>query len=141
MDPAPKDTYKTVRAVGWTRVDMVLALLDGAIRRFEQAAERFEHGDVTKAAAHLLRGQRIVLELIAGIDLRYGELPKRLRDLYAYVLRLSTERQPAALADACKLLQTIREGFEGIRAEAEELERRGEIPPPPEDTAALDAVA
>ena len=141
MDPELRQTYRDARAGGWTRVDMVIALLDGALQRFQQAAERFEQQEVTGGAAHLLRGQRIVLELIAGLDLRYGELPKRLRDLYAYVLRLSTERHPAALAEACKLLQTIREGFEGIRAEAQELERRGEIPPPNDDTAALDAVS
>jgi len=128
MNAATMDKYHGPHEVGWTRIDMLLALFDGAIGRFESAADALAREDYAAAAPHLIRAQRMVVELLAGLDMKHGELPRRLRGLYAFVLRQTTDCKPDSIRQACRILQTIREGFEGIREEARQLERNGELP-------------
>ena len=123
------DIYKQQQAVGWTRIDMLLALYDGAIERTEKARDAIARGDRSAAVAPLLRAQRIVAELFAGLDLGYGELPRDLQRLYVFVLRSITQGTPEHLGAALDVLRTLREGLAGIRSEAVELERSGAIPP------------
>ncbi len=128
MNPAARQKYLGPHTAGWTRIDMLLALFDGAIGRLETAADALGRADHAAAAPHLIRGQRMVIELLAGLDLKEGQLPQRLRDLYAFVLQQTTECTADSVRLAARILQTIREGFEGIREEARRLERNGELP-------------
>jgi flagellin-specific chaperone FliS len=129
----PHDTYRQQRAFGWTRIDMLLALYDGAMQRIEQAREAMERGDTPAAQPLLLRAQRIVVELHAGLDLRHGQLPHDFQRLYGFVLHALSAGTGRHLAAALDVLRTLRDGLAGIRDETVRLERSGTIPPVDQD--------
>jgi flagellin-specific chaperone FliS len=108
---------------------MLLALYRGTIDRLEQALTRIEHADAHTAKPLLLRAQRMVTELLAGIDLQYGELADRLAKLYAFVLQSIGQGTVPHIRAAISVLKTLQDGLEGIRDQAASLERSGEIPP------------
>lgn len=125
----PHETYQQHRAFAWTRIDMLLALYDGAIERLGQARAAAVRGDVRAATPLLVRSLRIVAELLACLDFRYGELPRNLQRLYEFVLHSISLGTTTHLDAAIRVLSTLREGLAGIRAEGVQLERSGEIPP------------
>ena len=125
----PHDAYQQSRASSWTRIDMLLALYDGAIDRLSQARTAMEQKDYQTATSLLLRVQRIVSELIGGLDARDEQLAGNLHRLYTYVLELVTRRTPEDASAAIDLLTTLREGWESVSEEARKLERQGVIPP------------
>jgi flagellin-specific chaperone FliS len=108
---------------------MLLALYDGAIERIGQARASIGRGDLGAATPLLVRSQRIVAELLAGLDFRYGELPRHLQRLYEFVLHSISLGKTTHLDAALRVLRTLREGLAGIRDEGALLERSGEIPP------------
>jgi flagellin-specific chaperone FliS len=71
----------------------------------------------------------MVIELLAGIDLQYGDLPDRLSKLYHFVLAAINQGTTKHIESAISVLKTLREGMEGIRDQAVTLERSGEVPP------------
>ncbi|MBI3464983.1 MAG: flagellar protein FliS [Planctomycetes bacterium] len=120
--------YREQQTIGWSRIDLLLALYDGVIDRLEQARHALARGDRTAAVPLLVRSQRIVLELVAGLDFRYRELSQNLHRLYLFVSHAISGNNPNIDA-ALRVLNTLREGLEGIRREAIQLERSGTIPP------------
>lgn len=124
----PYETYRQQRAFGMTRIDMLLSLYDGGIERLEQARAAIEAGDAPTATAALLRAKRIVVELLGGLDLSYGEVPRNLERLFVYVL-MSIEAGTAREIDgALDVLHTLHDALQAIRDEAVALERSGAIP-------------
>lgn len=123
-----RDAYKQQQAAGWTRIDMLLALYDGAIARIEQARQALDRGDPS-AVGLLLRSQRIVAELLASLDLQHGQVPRDLQRLYAFVLSCISRGTTQDADAALEVLRTLREGLATIRSEAVRLERSGAIPP------------
>jgi flagellar biosynthetic protein FliS len=121
--------YRQQQALSWTRIDMLLALYRGAIDRLERALAAIERADASTAKPLLLRAQRMVTELLAGIDLQYGDLPDRLAKLYTFVLRAIGQGTVEQIRSAISVLKTLQEGLEGIRDQAVNMERSGEIPP------------
>lgn len=124
----PCDAYNQQRFVGWNRIDTLLALYDGAIERLEQAAEALSDDGSATAAPALLRAQRIVVELLGGVDLNYGELSQNLERLYIFVLLAIGSGSAGDIAGALRVMRTLREAHLEIRAEAVELERSGRVP-------------
>jgi flagellar protein FliS len=122
-------TYqKQQQSVGGTRIDLLLALFDGAIRRSIQAEDLIRAGKQPEATALLAKVQLIVSELAAGVrtdvDTTNGE---NLLRLYEFVVHQLSLARVESVAQARKILQTLHEGFESIRKEAVELERRGAL--------------
>jgi len=107
---------------------MLLAIYDGTLDRIRKADAAVQTGDLAVAESHRLAAQRLVLQLIGGIDLKYGEVSEKTRDLCLHVMQQLNEATPEAFAHSIQILETLRAGFEGIREEAIELESQGEIP-------------
>ena len=124
----PYQVYREQQTIGWSRIDLLLALYDGAIERLEQTRQALARADRTAAAPLLVRSQRIVLELAASLDFKYGEVSKNLHRLYLFVMGAMSGTKPDIEA-ALAVLRVLREGLEGIRPEAIQLERSGAIPP------------
>lgn len=124
----PYEAYKRLSTTGWTRIELLLALLNGGIDRIEAAKELQGQGNETELLSTLLRAQRIVTELIGGLDTSFCELPSNLQRLYIFVLHALTA-SPPEFDSALQVLRTLRQAMEGIRAEANAMERNGEIPP------------
>ena len=112
-----------------SRIDLLLALYDGAIERLEKAIFALRNGDQSAALPLLARAQAIVLELSAGINLE-AEDPSsvNLMRLYEFFAHAIAQRQVAGLESVIKAMATLREGFRAIRAEAIQLEHGGAIP-------------
>jgi len=122
-------TYRANQLRNWTRIEMLLALYDAAIDRIEQAQQAFSQQRPTEARRLLLRAERIVVELLAGLAADGSELTSNLRKLYLYVLDALARETEHDMEAAAHVLRTLKEGWERIAPEAIEKERRGEIPP------------
>lgn len=113
---------------GWTRIDLLLALYDGALERLDKAEAVLKEGNTAAAVPLLSRTQLIVNALAGGV--RPGvndEMTTNILRLYDFVVRELCEPRLEAVASARKVLATLREGFESIRNEANELERAGRL--------------
>src|SRR5262245_4114233 len=106
----PHAAYQQRNALGWARIDMLLALFDGAIERLEQASLSLAQEDVPASKPHLARAALLVAELIAGIDLNRGELPEYLARLYEFVLHSVSRGTPSDVEAALSVLRVLREG-------------------------------
>lgn len=119
----------TQAPIAMTRIDLLLALYDGAIERLNKARELVRAKNRTAAIPLVARTQLIVTELAAGVRLDVDpDLGTNYLRLYEFVVdRLANVREQN-LADALKILKTLREGFATIREEAIAMEHRGEFP-------------
>lgn len=116
-------------STGWTRIDLLLALYDGALERLDRAEAAIRAGTVSAAIPLLARVQLIVTELAAGVRPEVNPaVATNILHLYEFVAHQLREPQLDRIASARKILRTLREGFEGVRAEANELERTGQFP-------------
>lgn len=122
----------------WTRIEMLLAAFDGVMQRLNVAQDCIAANEHGKAQPHLLRAQRIVLELYSGLDLRQGDVPDNMSKLYLFVLNCIGLGKSLDLPAAIDVLGIIRRGLEEIRPEAIDLEHRGLVPHVPYSTQVLE---
>ena len=132
--------YQQQAGTGWTRIDLLLALFDGTVAVIAKALAALERGDPEAARPVLARAQILVLGLASGLTLGAGEIANNLGRLYEFVLHGLGQGSAEPVSAALKVLRTVREGFEGTRQEARDLERRGAIPPV-DATSGIQAVA
>lgn|SRR5579871_1330214 len=122
--------YKQASAMAMTRIDLLLALYDGAIERIAVAINCLREGKTNEATPYLARAQLIVAAIASGVrpqvHQEIGVSTLRLCEYVAYQISQST---PDGLASALTVLNSLRQGFEKIRPEAAQLERTGQIPP------------
>lgn len=125
----PYQRYRQTEASDhWTRMDMLLALYDGALARLEKAALALTNGDVPVATPYLSKAQIIVNELASGVRVDVEpEMGTNMLRLYEYVVNELRTPRLANVRNAVKVLTTLREGFESVRDEANRLERSGEL--------------
>jgi flagellar protein FliS len=122
--------YQRLSMTSSPRIDLLLALYDGAIERIEKAAQLIESGRTEESLPLRVQAQLIVQELAAGVVVDVNpELNTNILRLYEYVAFRLAEGESSGLRSAVKVLSNLREGFRGIRSEAIEMERRGELPP------------
>lgn len=114
---------------GWTRIDLLLALYDGAIDRLEAALRALAQDQDSAAQPLLRRVELIVAGMVAGTNPEGDDSSQNLLRLYDYVIRCLRAAGPRELHSALSVLRTLREGFQGIREEALRLERTGAVPP------------
>jgi len=126
----PYAAYKQKSVTTATRIDLLLALYDGAIERIAVGINSLREGQKSAAFEHIARAQLIVSGLATGVrtdiapDLAVSIL--RLLEFVAYQL---VQNNLDALSSALQVLNNLREGFDKIRPEAVQLERTGQIPP------------
>lgn len=124
----PYQTKRQPAAVAATRIELLLALYDGAISRMNQAIECLRTGDRFQAVTLMSKTQLIVTALAAGVKIEVDpEMGSNYLRLYEFVTHLLTQPEIRRLRDALKVMETLREGFESIRDEAIAMERRGEF--------------
>lgn len=122
--------YRKDEPTGWTRMDLLLALYDKALERLDRAEVAIRAGDPATALPQLAKTQLIVTELASGVRVEVNpEANTNMLRLYEYVAHELVKATPEAIESARKVLRTLREGFEAVRAEANELERAGRLAP------------
>lgn len=116
-------------SAGWTRIDMLLALFDKAIERLDKAEACLNAGERPAALGLLAKAQLVVSALASGVRLEDGndETGANLLRLYEYVTNEIREANLAGIANARTILTTLREGFEAIRPQANQMEKAGEF--------------
>ena len=120
--------YGEQRANAWTRIDMLLAIYDAAIDRIGKAQAALDTQDRAIVDEHRLAAQKLVMQLIGGIDLQFGALAAQIHTLCIHVATELNQGTPQSLSHCGSILWKLREGFEGIREESIALEANGEIP-------------
>jgi len=125
----PYHAYQQQAYSSWLRIDMLLALYDGTIAKLEAAHAALVRKDAREARKLLDRGRLMLAGLVSAVDPSRGELATQFLRLYEFANHAIGAADPRSVAGALKVLRTLREGLEGIRPEAAELERRGQIPP------------
>jgi flagellin-specific chaperone FliS len=127
----PHRAYQQQSTPNWTRIDMLLALLDGTIERLQSGLAALHHGETAGARAQLGRAHVMALELAAGINLAVEDPASvNLLRLYEFVAHSTSHSDPIGIETSINVLKTVRDGFRSIRQEAIELERSGKLPPP-----------
>jgi flagellar secretion chaperone FliS len=125
----PWQAYQENRDLGWTRIDMILAVFDGIVRQLEQARADLARGDPATAKAALARAQIGIAALAAGAGSDGHEISANFLRLYEFASRLLSQGGDGHIDDALRVLSPLREGFEAVRQEARALERNGIISP------------
>ena len=125
----PIDAYQQDQSDNWTRIDLLLAAFDGSIERLEKANELLQEDDMDAALPILVRVQNITMQLLSGLDMSQGEIPKNMQVVYIHVLRCIGLGDDYNLDAAIEMLTNVREGLRSIRDEAAELEHSGAILP------------
>ncbi len=128
MYPSRHSAYRQSTATSWTRIDMLLALYDGALFATQHAKQAVRQGDATALARHQPHSQRLITELIAGVDVEQGELARNVHRLLMFCLMQTTGRSAEEWAAAVSILKQLREAFMQIRDEAARMEHSGQIP-------------
>ncbi|MCA9155441.1 MAG: hypothetical protein KDA38_11670 [Planctomycetales bacterium] len=128
------EAYSTQEANSWTRIEMLIELYDATIAALEDARDAQRENRESDLYSHLLRGNRLMFGIIAGINRDVSEIGGDIERLCLFVVSFIRERN---LDPAIKVLQTLRDGFEGIREQAIELERQGEVPDLSTDTSLI----
>ena len=115
--------------------ELLLLLLDGALRFARQAKPLMGTNEFEEKNRLFLRAQNIVLELFQALDQRIGdELYARLTGLYRFcydrLVRANVENDTSAVDDALSILEHLRETW-GL-AVRKARDESGGTPPPPE---------
>ena len=126
----PYRAYRDQVVPAWTRIDMLLAAVDGVIESLTRASSALQQKDDPAALAALARGQVLVLGLASGINLDFEDASSiNLLRLYEFVTHSIASKDPVKLEASLGVMRTLREGFVAIREEAVGLERSGAVPP------------
>jgi flagellar protein FliS len=132
-DARKPNEYLKVKIQTANPSELLLLLLDGAIRFTVQARRYIEQGSLEEKNRLILRAQNIVLELIQALDQRIGEeLYGRLVGLYRFcyerLLRANLKNDVAAADEALRILEHLRETWRMAVKKARE--ERGDAAPP-----------
>ncbi len=110
--------YRASHVSTATPGELVVMLYDGVLRFLDEAVRAYRAGDADSGHQAVVRAERVVLELMACLDLRY-ELAHKLLSLYRYLFEQMGEarrrKDPTALERVRGWLGELREAW----AEAE----------------------
>jgi flagellar secretion chaperone FliS len=116
MTAAPRNQYLESKVLSAPSHRLHLMLIEGAIRRGNQAEEALRRGDLKAADKPLMQTIEIVGELLAGVRGRKTELNKQIADVYWFMFRLVSEAKinddADKLSEALKLLEFERETWQ-----------------------------
>lgn len=106
--------YKQQGVLTANPVELVVMLYDGCIKQIKIACLSIEDNDLEKANTSLQKAQRIIMELINSLDLRYP-IGNDLFAIYEFMLnelaRGNANKDVKVLTDVVSLLQELRESW------------------------------
>ncbi|AWM37367.1 flagellar protein FliS [Gemmata obscuriglobus] len=130
MNPYRRYQQQSEPATGWTRMDLLLALYDKALERLDKAEAALQARDQAGAVTLLLKAQQIVMALAEGVRVEVNpEVNGNILRLYEYAAHELARADLEGVGNVRKVLRTLREGFEAVRAEGNAMERDGRLTP------------
>lgn len=121
MAANPYQRYRQVTVETASIAELVVLLYRRAVQLLAEAEEAITAADVPRAHACLVRGQEIVSELMASVNLEAGELAQQLWAIYDFLQRRLIEanvRKDAAIVrEVREFLATLLEAWEQVAAQ------------------------
>lgn len=110
--------YRQTEVQASSPLELVVMLYDGALRFTAEARQAIERGDIAARHVAVDRTLAIIIHLQSTLDLQQGgAIAADLHRLYDYVSRrmldASMQNAVAPVDDARKVLQSLREGWQG----------------------------
>jgi flagellar protein FliS len=119
---ASPQAYRESSVLTASPEQLVVMLYDGAGRFLRQAEAAFGEGAFDHAHDRLNRGEAIIDELLATLDMDQGQVAERLQAIYVYCKRCLTEarreREPGKIRLVVRLLAELREAWAQVAAGA-----------------------
>jgi flagellar protein FliS len=114
--------YLKTKVMTASKEQLVLMLFDGVLRFSEEAKAAWQEKDIEGGHNAMVKAQKIVLELAYSLDKeKGGEIAANLASLYTYcysrLVTASVERSSEIVDEVQKLIEEIREGWEGAMAQ------------------------
>lgn len=107
--------YRSFHASTASAGQLVVMLYDGAVRFLEEAVRAYKSGDAQAAGRCVTRAERVLLELMGSLDLRY-DVARNLLALYRFMFeRLADARRrhdPAELERVRGWLVELRDAWQ-----------------------------
>ena len=111
---------------GWTRIDMLLALYDGAISTVRFAQDAKTANNTNLLTNKMIEANKYILALHSGLDTENDKVAFDVARLLNFVMLRLEEHN---FEEAVYFLEKLQASFERIREEATDLEKAGKIPP------------
>jgi flagellar protein FliS len=113
--------YQKNAVNGASPLQLVIMLYDGALRFMEAGKHAMAQKDLEKQNHSLQKAQKIVMELMACLDMQQGgEVASNLFGLYAYVLNelvaANCEDKPEPIDRCIGILSQLRESWVAVEA-------------------------
>jgi flagellar protein FliS len=121
MNPyASPQAYRDASVLTASPEQLVVMLYDGAIRFLRQAEHALAEGAWEHAHNKLGRGEAIIDELLATLNMEVGEISERLQAIYIFCKRCLIEarlqRNPEKVGQVVVLLADLREAWARLAA-------------------------
>jgi flagellar protein FliS len=114
--------YRRSQILGMSQIDLVIMLYQGAIRFLHEGIELVNAGRYDQSWQKFDRARRIVIHLCGTLNRDAGDLAGKFASLYAFVIEqigVANARRDIQVAQNCiDVLTTLKEGWEGLAAEA-----------------------
>jgi flagellar protein FliS len=119
MNPyARPQAYREASVMTASPEQLVVMLYDGAGRFLRQAQSAMDEGAVLHAGDRLSRGEAIIDELLATLDMDAGEIAERLQAIYVFcktrLIEARIDRDPERIGQVCRLLAELRDAWAHI---------------------------
>lgn len=120
----PTSIYLAAEATSIPRLKLVRMMYAGAIDSLERAKVKLDAKERPAFVKEVNKAQNIIAELNLALDFEAGgEISKRLDHLYEWMQRRLTpaclEGSKEPIDETIRVLKTLKEGWDGIRDEAE----------------------
>ena len=121
MNPyASPQAYRESSVLTASPEQLVVMLYDGAGRFLRQAEAAFGEGAVEHAHDRLNRGEAIIDELLATLDMDQGTISERLQAIYVYckrcLIEARLERDVAKVRLVVRLMGELRDAWAQVAA-------------------------
>ena len=121
MNPyASPQAYRESSVLTATPEQLVVMLYDGAGRFLRQAEAAYGEGALEHAHDRLMRGEAIIDELLATLDMDQGQVSERLQAIYVYCKRCLREgrkdRDAGKIRLVVRLMAELRDAWAQVAA-------------------------
>ena len=123
MNPyASPQAYRDSAVLTATPEQLVVMLYDGAVRFLRQAEVALGEGAFLHGFEKLGRGEAILDELLATLNMDTGEIAERLQAIYVFckktLIEARLQRSPEKVAHVIALLTNLREAWAKLSEQA-----------------------
>jgi flagellar protein FliS len=123
MNPyASPQAYRQSAVLTATPEQLVVMLYDGAVRFLRQAEIAMREGAFLHSYEKLGRGEAIIDELIATLNMDTGEIAERLQAIYVFqkrtLIEARVQRDDVKIGQVVALLSSLREAWAKLAEQA-----------------------